>query len=889
MGLLGIVKAGGAYMPLDPAYPAERLAFMLQDAGAQVVVTRSELSAGLPETAARVVCLDRDWPLIEGHGIGAFASGADAGSLAYVIYTSGSTGTPKGVQVTHRAISRLVRNTDFIDIRPTDRLAQASVASFDAATFEIWGALLNGAQVIGVSREVLLSPREFSEFLRTRGITVLFLTTALFNQMAREAPGAFRSLRCVLFGGEAVDPDWVRAVLRDGPPQRLLHVYGPTEVTTFSTWHLVAGLDQAATTVPIGRPIANTTAYVLDEHREPVPVGVPGELYLGGDGLARGYLRRPELTAERFVDHPFSEEKGARLYRTGDWVRYLPDGAIEYIGRRDNQVKIRGYRIEPGEIEAALVRHPAVREAVAMAREDEPGDKRLVAYVTPGEAVPSPPELRAWLRERLPEYMVPGAFVVLDRFPLSPNGKVDRGALPAPSGERQLESEFVAPRGRLAAAIAAVWSDVLGVARVGAHDNFFDLGGNSLLLVSVHERLQQALDMRFRVVELFQYPTIESLARHFAGEIPAPATLAAARERAGRRRDSAGGFGAIAVIGMAGRFPGADSVEAFWRNLCDGVESIRFFTQDELRAAGVDGAGLHDPSYVPARGFLEAAEHFDAFFFGYTPREAELIDPQQRAFLEAASNALDNAGYDPERYPGLIGVYAGGSRNTYLLHLAGQAALGDSQASGMSPLTSDQDFLPTRVSYKLNLRGPSVNVQTACSTSLVAIHDACRALNNHECDMALAGGVSVTVPRVGGYLFQPDGIASPDGHCRPFDADARGTVPGEGVGVVVLKRLDEALSCGDQVRAVIRGIAVNNDGSGKVGFSAPSVEGQAEVIAFAQAIAGVRAESIGFVEAHGTATALGDPIEVAALNRVFGEPGGAGATCYLGAVKSNVG
>ena len=889
VGLVGILKAGGAYVPLDPAYPAERLAFMLQDTQAQVVVTRSELSASLPETAARVVCLDRDWPQIEGHGTGAVASGAGAGSLAYVIYTSGSTGTPKGVEVTHRAISRLVCGTDYVDILPTDRLAQASVASFDAATFEIWGALLNGAQVIGVSREVLLSPREFSEFLRARGITVLFLTTALFNQMAREAPGAFRSLRCVLFGGEAVDPDSVRTVLRDGPPQRLLHVYGPTEVTTFSTWHRVAELDQAATTVPIGRPIANTTAYVLDEHRQPVPVGLPGELYLGGDGLARGYLKRPELTAERFVDHPFSEEPGARLYRTGDWVRRLPDGAIEFIGRRDEQVKIRGYRIEPGEIEASLGRHPAVRQAVAMAREDGPGDKRLVAYVTPGETIPSPPELRAWLRERLPEYMVPSAFVVLDRFPLSPNGKVDRGALPAPDGERQLENEFVAPRGRLAATIATVWSDVLGVSRVGAHDNFFDLGGNSLLLVSVHERLQRALDMRFRVVELFQYPTIESLARHFAGEIPAPATVAAARERAGRRHDSAGGFGAIAVIGMAGRFPGADSVEAFWRNLCDGVESIRFFTEDELREAGVDEAVLRDPSYVPARGLFETAEYFDASFFGYTPREAELIDPQQRAFLEAASNALDNAGYDPERYPGLVGVYAGASRNSYLLQLAGQAALGNPQATGLTPLMSDHDFLPTRVSYKLNLRGPSVNIQTACSTSLVAVHDACRALNNHECDMALAGGVSVTVPRVGGYSFQTDGIASPDGHCRPFDADARGTVPGEGVGVVVLKRLDEAVLCGDQVRAVIRGIAVNNDGSGKVGFSAPSVEGQAEVIAFAQAVAGVRADSIGYVEAHGTATALGDPIEVAALNQVFGEPGGAETTCYLGAVKSNVG
>jgi amino acid adenylation domain-containing protein len=512
---LGILKAGGAYVPLDPEYPAERLAFMLQDTQAPVLLTQASLRERLPAYAGKLIELDGDWKTIARASAKNPKLAATAGSLAYVIYTSGSTGTPKGVQVTHRAISRLVCNTDYIDIQPGDRFAQASVVSFDAATFEIWGALLHGARVVGVSREVALSAGEFSEFLRARGITVLFLTTALFNQMAREAPGAFGSLRYMLFGGEAVDAGAVRAVLRDGAPQHLLHVYGPTEVTTFSTWHPVRQLDEAAVTVPIGRPIANTTAYVLDEHRQPVPVGVPGELYLGGDGLARGYLKRPELTAERFVEHPFSEEAGARLYRTGDWVRYLPDGAIEFIGRRDSQVKVRGFRIELGEIESALSRHPAVREAVVLAREDTPGDKRVVAYVVPKDGQSEAlGDLRGQLKQRLPDYMIPAHFVLLNELPLTPNGKVDRKALPVPE---YAGADYVAPRTPTEEILAGIWAEVLKVERVGVNDNFFELGGNSLLAMQVLSRVRIAFDVDVQWQSLFESPTVERMSASILG------------------------------------------------------------------------------------------------------------------------------------------------------------------------------------------------------------------------------------------------------------------------------------------------------------------------------------------------------------------------------------
>ncbi|MEM7425292.1 MAG: amino acid adenylation domain-containing protein, partial [Pseudomonadota bacterium] len=385
VAMLGILKAGAAYLPLDPGYPAERLRFMLEDANATVLLTQMDLLERLAAFSGQLICLEDDRPTIEHHSARNPQVKVTPDKLAYVIYTSGSTGRPKGACIEHRSVVRLVRNTDYIDIQPTDRLIQASVASFDAATFEIWGALLNGAELVVVSREVVLSPLAFRDFLRAHGITIQFITTALFNQMARDLPGAFGSLRCLLFGGEAVDVGAVRAVLQDGPPRHLLHVYGPTEGTTFSTWFPVATLDDAATTVPIGGPVRNTSVHILDPNGRPVADGVTGELYIGGDGLARGYLNQPELTAEKFVTDPFDARPGARLYKSGDLVRQRPDGAIEFVGRLDDQVKLRGHRIELGEVETKLTERSAVHQAVAMVREDEPGDKRLVAYVVPDD------------------------------------------------------------------------------------------------------------------------------------------------------------------------------------------------------------------------------------------------------------------------------------------------------------------------------------------------------------------------------------------------------------------------------------------------------------------------------------------------------------------------
>jgi amino acid adenylation domain-containing protein len=524
VGLLGILKAGGAYVPLDPEYPQERMAFMLSDTQVPVLLTQEGLAKELPKHETKVICLDAERETIARQSEANMPSPATAENLAYVNYTSGSTGRPKGICIPHRSVNRLVFNTNYVKLTPSDRIAQASTCSFDAATFEIWGALLQGARLVVIPKDLMLLPEDFVAQIREQEISALFLTTALFNQLARAVPRAFHSVRHLLFGGEAVDPQWVQEVLQHDPPKRLLHVYGPTESTTFASWYLVKEVPEGATTVPIGRPIANTQLYVLDHHLQPVPIGVPGELYIGGDGLARDYLNRPELTAEKFIPDPFNDVSGARLYKTGDLVRYLADGSIEFLGRLDQQVKIRGFRIELGEIEAVLGYHPAVEEVVVLAREDMPGDpsaplrtgKRLVAYVVPSQgAGPTISELRSFLKKKLPDYMVPLIFVLLDSIPLTSNGKVDREALPVPDGTRpELDIDFTPPRTETEQSIAVMWREVLQVEDAGIHDDFFDLGGHSLLATRVMSRLRDQFQLDLPLSCFFEFPTIAGLARY---------------------------------------------------------------------------------------------------------------------------------------------------------------------------------------------------------------------------------------------------------------------------------------------------------------------------------------------------------------------------------------
>ncbi len=516
VGLLGILKAGGAYVPIDPNYPPERIALMLSDSGASVLLTQQHLTAALPEHGARVVCLDEE-EIFSSSSAENLADRATPENLAYVIYTSGSTGKPKGVQISHRALANFLASMEQKPgIAASDVLLAVTTISFDIAGLELYLPLTVGARVVLASRTAATDGIQLAEKISTSGATLMQATPATWRLLLASGWRGCPGLK-ILCGGEALPVDLAKELLSRGGS--VWNLYGPTETTIWSAVCEVDAQKLEGSAIPIGRPIANTQIYLLDASQTPVPVGVSGELYIGGAGLARGYLNRPELTAEKFIPNPF--DAGTKLYKTGDLARYLLDGSIQYIGRIDNQVKLRGFRIELGEIEAVLNQHPAVGQAVAIAREIAPGDKRLVAYIVPLEKQLeqqlSTETLRNFLKARLPEYMIPSAFVLLDAFPLTPNGKIDRRALKTPTDFGTAAENFVAPRTPVEEKIAAIWSEVLGIERISVRDNFFAIGGHSLLIVRVQSRLREAFDSNISVVELFKHSTISELAKIIEG------------------------------------------------------------------------------------------------------------------------------------------------------------------------------------------------------------------------------------------------------------------------------------------------------------------------------------------------------------------------------------
>lgn len=509
VGLLGILKAGGAYVPLDPTYPPERLTFMLRDAQTPVLITQQSLAMRLPTQEAQVVCLDGDAAVLAQQSIAEPTSAVTVNDLAYVIYTSGSTGRPKGVQITHNSLLNLVFwHQRAFAVTPSDRATQLTSPAFDATGWELWPYLTTGASVYLLDEDTRLTPALLRDWLVSHAITITFLPTALAESViALEWPST-TPLRFLLTGADALH-HYPSPTL----PFALINNYGPTEATVVATFGRVLPNSQPDGPPSIGRPIDNTQIYLLDEHLRQVPIGEPGELYIGGAGLARGYLNRSELTAERFMPHPFSNEPGARLYKSGDLARYLPNGQIAFLGRADHQIKIRGYRIEPNEIISLLNEHPAIQTSLVLAREDVPGDKRLVAYLVllPGAHI-TLSYLREILGTHLPDYMIPAAFVQLEALPLTPNGKVDRAALPAPDASNTLRDEAIAAPGTpTEERVAAIVTTLLKLEQVGIDDNFFMLGGHSLLGTQIIAQVAETFGVDLSLRSLFDAPTIRLL------------------------------------------------------------------------------------------------------------------------------------------------------------------------------------------------------------------------------------------------------------------------------------------------------------------------------------------------------------------------------------------
>ncbi|WP_237732408.1 type I polyketide synthase [Flavobacterium sp. UGB4466] len=573
------------------------------------------------------------------------------------------------------------------------------------------------------------------------------------------------------------------------------------------------------------------------------------------------------------------------MYKTGDLGRWLPDGNIEFIGRKDDQVKLRGYRIELGEIEHVLVKHEAVSQAVVLARENESAEKELVAYIV-SDIEQNTSNLRVYLKQSLPEYMIPAHFVQLEAIPLTANGKIDKKALPNPEG-LGLKSgvEYVAPGNNIEEKLVKIWEEVLKKENIGIDEGFFNAGGNSIKLIALKSKIGKEFHNDFPLASLFEFSTIRQQAAVLSGDSSEEDREELAQQTSVFQREEY--ETEIAVIGMSIKVPQAKNIFEFWENLIRGKEFITHFSKEELLSYGVSSEQLNNEAYIRASSVLENKECFDSGFFGYLSDEAKLMDPQTRVFHEVVWSALEDSGYDPFSYKGLIGLFAGAGSNlrweAYSL-LKNDGKIDPFQANNLS----DKDFSNTLIAHKLNLRGPVHSINTACSTSLVAIHQAVLSLLSGESHIAVAGGVSIKNNiKETGYLHQENMIFSKDGHNRTFDREASGTVVSEGAGAVVLKRLADAIKDGDQIYAVIKGSAVNNDGNRKVGYTAPSVNGQAEVIQMAHRSANVAPESISYVEAHGTATKLGDPVEIRALAQAFNN--NKEKYCAVGSVKSNLG
>ena len=881
-GLLGVLEAGAAYVPLDPIYPRERLQYMLDDAGVACVLVDSTTEGVAAGVTAQTIRIDS---IPAGTGS---AAAIEPSSPAYVIYTSGSTGRPKGVEVGHRSLSNLLLS---MAERPGcgsgDRLLAVTTICFDIAALELYLPLITGGTVDIAPTDVTRDGAALLRELRRGTATMMQATPSTWKMLL--AAGWTEPLNLVaLCGGEALSRQ-----LADEIQQRVVrlwNLYGPTETTI---WSMV---DEVRRNEPVslGRPIANTRCYVLDEQRNRVSAGEAGELFIAGDGVAHGYVNRPELTEERFIPDPFSVD-GGRMYRTGDRVRLEADGRITYIGRVDDQVKVAGYRIELGEIESALRRIDGIDEAVVVVSRDAGGYDHLVAHVRMSRELASD-AIRAELRRWLPEYMMPAVVRPVAEFPLTLNRKIDRvrlagGSEPAPS------------RGLTAVLRELAQAVVPAAGAIDTNRPLGEYGFRSIRFTALTTKIRERLGVELTPAVFYRFTTIEALAAHIAAVAPqasgTDARVASDREKPARlsrphRAAGSDGDGSqrIAVIGMAARLPGGKDLDEFWEASLERRDMVREMPRQRPGAAEFLSV-LRERSGDDRIecGFIDDIDAFDAGFFGISPREAELLDPRQRLLLESVWHAIEDASIDPSTLGGSrTGVFVGGASSEYWeLQCSGGQPFDPYTLSGFS-----DSLLSNRISFLLNLRGPSAPIDTACSSSLVALHRARMAMLAGECDLAIVGGVNLIVSPLFHLSLVRGGYLSRQRRCRTFDRSADGYVRGEGVAALLLKPLRRAEADGDPIHAVLLGSAENHGGRAQ-SLTAPDQSAQVELLRTAYRAAAVDPATVTFIETHGTGTALGDPIEVNALKEAFAALYGEWGrkveepVTALGALKSSVG
>lgn len=849
--LIGILKAGCAYLPLDKEYPKDRLEYMLQHSQADFLICDHD------EFQFKNTIHIKDTRNAN------FNEVSEDGSLAYIIYTSGSTGFPKGVCLDHSALINLLENQALEN--KNLRTLQFTPVSFDVHFQEIFSTLTSGGELILINE---LTRLDFANLLKTiseKKIERLFLPFVALNKLAQIAQTKATypiDLKFVTTAGEQLR---ITSSIREffsRTKAKLYNHYGPSE-THVVTSKLLEGDPALWPELPSIGYLLKGNKYLLNTLD-----GGETELLIGGKSVGLGYLNDCEKTDEKF----FTQD-GTRYYRTGDIVR-IENDEITFIRRVDNQIKIRGFRVELGEIESAIEKIIPQSNVTTNVFQQSSGENYICAYVS---VEFNEKELRSKLIKILPDYMIPRFIMNLKSFPLTPSGKIDKKALPKPEFRRpELINDFIAAKTELEIEISKIWTDVLELDRIGINDSFFELGGTSLGAMTILEKINLLGKRKMTVGDLFSLSTIEKQAKFLEGT-----NKKIDLKKKNKTHD-------IAIIAMTGMFPGAEDIEGLKKLLENEESGLEGINQEEVHS--IHSTIKNENGYVFVKGEIKTAKEFDHQFFGLTPREAELMDPQQRKFLELSYNALEASGYLKLRDDYKIGVFAGSANNTY------QKNLNDFQDKVQKfgefnvMVLNEKDYIATKTAYKLGLRGPALSIHTGCSTSLVSIIQAVDSIRNGHCELALAGGVTIEGQRNKGHLHQQDSILSKDGYCRAFDEKSSGTIFTEGAGVIILKSLDDAIADGDYIYSVIKGVGINNDGSDKMSFSAPSSSGQQDVIIQAMLDADISPNAIDFVETHGTGTPIGDPIELNSIQKAYEALGiEKDKSILIGSLKTNIG
>lgn len=879
INILAILNAGKTYLPIDSTYPENRINQIVEDCGVKYYLKSS------PEDSLNLKSININGVLDE-----PIREVEKYSRLAYILYTSGSTGKPKGVCVPHEGIINLIQWQEKNSAsKPGMKTLQFTRLTFDISVQEIFSTLCSGGTLQIVNAEILRDNSALIHVLNEQKVKRLFLPFVALQGIANEAEHSSiypKYLEEVMTCGEQLKSTRaVKALFTKVKSAKLFNQYGPTECTCIVTQLELPSDPSVWDDLPtIGKAIAGVESLILDKDLNVITkANVEGEVYFSGVCLADGYLNKPELTNKSFISLVLKDGTSQMVYKTGDLGYYTENKEIFFLGRIDDQVKISGFRVETGEIEAVATELSGVEQAAVIVKEYEDGQKYLSLFYVSETGQVKESEMVSHLKKRLPGYMIPTNCIRKNSFSKTSNGKIDRKALAENLVTINPNKEnYVKPRSKAEADLASIWEKILKLDKVGRDDHFFELGGSSFLAQRMAIEINKAFGKEFTVTRIYQYPKLKAQASFLLENEKG------LKENAYRKIIKSGSNKDVAIISTASRFPGAKNNNQFWEMVKNGKEAIRFFDIEELDPSEQQKAN-HNDSYVKARGIIDDIKDFDNEFFGFNPKLASVMDPQQRLFLEVAFEALDSVGYIANKPDFNIGVFAGCSTNYYFSrNLVFDQELIDSMGNIQINSVNEKDYLATRVAFLLDLKGPAISVNTACSTALVAVANAVKSIRTGECTAAIAGASSVAYPVHSGHLYEEGSIMSKDGHCRPFDADASGTLFSDGGGAVLLKDYEQAIKDGDPILAVIKGVGINNDGANKSSFSAPSVEGQAGAIRMALDDADVNPSEIGYIEAHGTATPIGDPIEIEGLKLAFG-PEVKNQYCALGSVKGNVG